>query len=232
MNLLVSLDTCNIQVLLLISKRVRNHKTAHDKIYRPVVGNRPSAAQGGRCGLTVGHTCRAMAYLLQGPSTTGNKPPRIERIERIERIGCLCKLLWIFSSFNIWINKWNSCVSVSQQSGSTECIFLLLTLITKLLLLAQIHSRDNSTLIKLVDHSYSPQCSREANVLCLEYTHLTVTTQLHSIRLPGRNNVFCMQDCYKTVISYTAAQTQDHNMPANIPPLYGVYFEQRASPRR
>ncbi len=24
-----------------------------------------------------------MAYLLQGPSTTGNKPPRIERIERI-----------------------------------------------------------------------------------------------------------------------------------------------------
>jgi hypothetical protein len=28
----------------------------------------------------------AMAYLLQGPSTAGNKPPRIQRIERIDSV--------------------------------------------------------------------------------------------------------------------------------------------------
>ncbi len=45
------------------------------------LGNKPSAATGGSRDLT------AMAYLLQGPSTTENKPPRIKHIERIERIS-------------------------------------------------------------------------------------------------------------------------------------------------
>jgi hypothetical protein len=55
-------------------------------------GNRPSAAPGGSRGLTYvpghghGHG-HATAYLLQGPSTTGNKPPRIERRTALPRVS-------------------------------------------------------------------------------------------------------------------------------------------------
>jgi hypothetical protein len=55
----------------------RTHRTHRSPVVTVCLlrGDKPPAALGGSCGLT--HVSAPWAYLLQGPSTAGNKPPRI-----------------------------------------------------------------------------------------------------------------------------------------------------------
>ena len=59
-----------------------------------VLGNKPPVAPGGSRELTYVTACRCHGIpfkVLQGPSTTENKPPRMERIERIVPVAVLRK---------------------------------------------------------------------------------------------------------------------------------------------